>query len=164
MSQIPSPHKVYILIICLSGFVLIGRLVSVEPVAVSDLREKQGRVTEAECVVTSSVNGLKFLAAYDDVPVEDYVNLPGGSACEDLLPILQGNTITITYFDNKYFGITVGDRVLISSETAVDEFNDKSGSVSFVAFLTLVAALSFYLRGWHVTRRTSARPVAAGRP
>ena len=112
MSHIPLSYKIYIVLVILIGGGLIAILNTSNQVSLTDLQNKSGKVLSAECVKSRSIHGIKALVNYSGTEEQDYFNLPIDIQCQEVVSELIGNDLTISYFENAYFGVSVKDKVI----------------------------------------------------
>ncbi len=158
MSHTPLTYRIYIILIILVAGGLIVSLCTDNPVSINDLHKKSGVVASATCVKSRSVYGIKLQINYSGTLEKDYFSLPININCIEVASELkEGSILTISYFENAYFGISVGDKVIRNTEQAISDFNDKTGSIMFLSFIAFVSILALYWKGRHVTSKGSGR-------
>jgi hypothetical protein len=145
-----------VLVILIGGGLILSLNASGQ-VSPTDLQNKSGMVLSAECVKSRSVHGVNVLVNFSGTAVHDYFSLPVDTQCQEVMSGLIGNNLTISYFENVYFGVSVGDKMIRDTEGALSDFNDKTSSITFLCFTMLIAILALYFKGKHVTNKGSGR-------
>lgn len=120
------------------------------PISVDLLSNKKGLVRSALCVDSRSSQGIRFEVGYSGNDyVEDFIFLPNGLDCNsDLLDKFIGQIISISYYENYYLGIEIGDLIIRDELVEVRRVNNSRIDFSFEIFVILIISLSvlFYYR------------------
>ena len=141
-----------LVVVLICGY-LINQLLLVETVYLTDLKTKQGQVENAKCIDTETTSGVKFLVNYFGENEQDFLLLPRHITCKNILSRFIGGNVKITYFKNVYFGISLNEEALTDTEVELSKFNNKSDSIAFIVFISIISIYMLYLKGRHVTNR-----------
>jgi hypothetical protein len=148
MMLLTTPYKGLIACVLASGIATGMWLELANTVSLDDIQYKKGTIESATCIDSRSVRGIRVVATYSNGPVEDYVALPVGIECSpSLTSQIRGEVIKVAYYEAHSFGVSVGSHELRDTATEIARFNDRSRSIIFVAFVTVVAVCAIYFRG-----------------